>query len=318
MNIVTRDQWKAQPPVRRRPTPIDPAEQMGWVLHWYGRAVRADSLAAETKVLQRFQRACMADNGYSDLPHSFYVGQSGNVYEGRGWRWDQFANGEREVVPLDENGNMGWYSVCWLGGDNQQPTREVIRSITDLIHYSRTELGVHLKVQPYSDWRASVSAPGARLEQLARTLHNWPIPVAEPPEPQHRSVSAAANPALPPPPKLPPPPDLGGQPAEKSRVQVGARGASTTAATTPQKRSLVQCDDGDHAMFVTDGVIKEWVYDRTDAFRMCQAGEVNHGGRDDTGEFRPLLVSRRTLDALPTPGRLPLYPEGWNKGRTCR
>ena len=293
ITIVSRDQWKAQPPVRRRPTPIDPAEQMGWVFHWYGRAVRADTLASESKVLQRFQRSCMSDHSYSDLPHSFYVGQSGNIYEGRGWHWDQFANGEREVVPLDENGNLGWYSVCWLGGDNQQPSREVIRSLTDLVHYSRVELGVHLKVQPFSDWRASATAPGARLEQLARTLHNWPIPSSEPEPPSQRSVGAMANPNLPPPEKLPPPPK-------------------------PQKRCLVQCDDGDHALFVTDGVIKEWVYDRTDAFRLCQSGEVNHGGRDNTGEFKPLLVSRQTLDALPTPGRLPLYPEGWNKGRTCR
>jgi hypothetical protein len=291
--IVSRDDWKAQPPVRRAPTKIDPAQQRGWVFHWYGRAVRAGNVPSESKFLQQFQKACINDQQFSDLPHSFYIGHDGTIFEGRGWRWDQFAHGTREVYPLDEGGNLGWYSVCWLGGDNQQPSSAVVKNLTRLVHDSRVELGCGMFVAPYSDWRTTPS-PGARLEQLARTLHNWPIPFDNG---EGRSVGAAANPQLAPPPRLSPPPP---------------------PPSPLRKPRLIQANDGDNAVFVTDGLTKEWIYDRTDAHRMCASGEVDHAGRDDSGEFRPILVARCTLDALKTPGRLPLYPEGWQKGRTCR
>lgn len=230
----------------------------------------------------------MDNNGWSDIAYSYMIGQSGTIYEARGWNWDQFANGSDEVAPFDEMGNTDWLSICWLGGEGQEPTSAVIRRLTQLVHDSRTEMGVGMKVRPHSAWKRK-TCPGPRLTQLANTLNDWPIPL----EPQPVPAPAPAPSPTP-----------------------------TPIPTDPFKEldmyTAIRADDGDNAIFLSDGVQKIWVNDGDVFSQLCWNNMVRYRAKDSVGNYQPYIVSRRTVDWLMTVGRLPIYDSSFSGGRSTR
>jgi hypothetical protein len=58
------------------------------------------------------------NNGWSDIAYSFLICPHGSIYEGRGWKWDQFANTPNGTSrdPRLEPAQDGWYTVCFLSG----------------------------------------------------------------------------------------------------------------------------------------------------------------------------------------------------------
>jgi hypothetical protein len=194
IDIFSREQWRARPYRGRAQGGREPIKELasscrGWAVHYNGPPMETKDQADEIRKVRAIQNFHMDAKGWSDIAYSVMIGQSGTIYEGRGWDWDQFANGDDEVAPFAEHGTKGWRSVCWLGGVGQEPSSAVIRVLTMLIHYSRVEKGMGLEVHPHLDWQPK-PCPGPRLTQLCRTLNNWPIPLGplepapQPPAPQ--------------------------------------------------------------------------------------------------------------------------------------
>lgn len=267
--FVGRAEWRARAWQNRRPIPEPSARCRGWAFHFNGPPLNADGgQSEEMRKLRAIQNYHMDTKGWSDIAYSFAIGQSGLIYEGRGWDWDQFANGDDEVYPFNEGGNKRWRSICWLGGLGEEPTSEVIRNLTELVAYSRRIKNMGLEVKPHLDWQDK-PCPGPRLTGLARTLDNWTIPidigdVIEPPDP------------LPEPePELPPPPP------------------STELDMLTSIRAV-----GDGAIYLTDGRRKWWV-DNGDHFdRSCFIGAVRYNGKDASGFYVPYEVSPEYVNWL--------------------
>jgi len=127
LDIRSRIQWGARNPHGRLPILEPPAKCRGWAVHWNGPPMKTDDIDSEMRKVRGIQDFHMNTKRWSDIAYSFLIGQTGTIYEGRGWGWDQFANGDDEVAPFTEKGNKGWRSVCWLGGEGQKPTSAVIR-----------------------------------------------------------------------------------------------------------------------------------------------------------------------------------------------
>ena len=280
IRIVTRAEWGARPPTRK-PRIQDTQKLRGWAIHFNGPAVTNKD---EVKFLRGVQNYHMDSHGWSDIAYSFMIGQSGTIFEGRGWSWDQFANGTDEVAPFDEGGNTDWLSIMWCGGEGQEPTSPVIRNLTNLINDSRREMGVGMRVRPHSAWKHK-TCPGPRLTQLANTLDNWVIPIGDaPPTPL-------------------PPPTTGPMPDPLKELDM---------------QTAIRADDGDNAIFLSDGITKTWVDNGAVFSQLCWNGMVRYRTKDAAGNYQPFIISRATVDWLKTLGRLPTYDANFSGGRSLK
>ncbi|MEU0522774.1 peptidoglycan recognition protein family protein [Streptomyces niveus] len=157
MKLVTRSQWSARP--WRTPngaTPYSRARR-GVKVHYLGSAYadRAhDKCAAYVRSLQSSH---MDGNGWSDIGYSFVVCTHGYVYEGRGLKRRNSANGTTALNEQD-------YAVCFLVGSSglTEPTAAQLDGGRDAIEYCR-EKG------PAGDWIGghrdgyATTCPGAAL-----------------------------------------------------------------------------------------------------------------------------------------------------------
>jgi hypothetical protein len=85
----------------------------------------------------------------------------------------------------------------------------------------------------------------------------------------------------------------------------GVPASNTTAPYS--KRMLVQPDDGDIAIFVSDGRTKEWIPDAHTVRALVGSGNVAAAGADSGGYPIPYKITRSTLNALTPVGPSPNY-----------
>ncbi|MFB6948886.1 peptidoglycan recognition family protein [Streptomyces niveus] len=140
MKLVTRSQWGAR--AYRKPNGATPygRSRRGVKVHYLGAAYSDrthDKCAAYVRALQASH---MDGNGWSDIGYSFVVCTHGYVYEGRGLKRRNSANGNTTLN--DEN-----YAVCALVGSSglTEPTDPQLDGVRDAIEHCR-EKG------PAGDW----------------------------------------------------------------------------------------------------------------------------------------------------------------------
>ncbi len=111
--IIPRAEWGAKPIKGRAAVLNDPAVIRGSVIHHGG--AYWDRARNGAQLVRDVQRMCQtpkpAGKGYSDIMYSFLVTPTltgVEIYEGRGLRWDQFANGDTKV-------NRPWLSIMIAG-----------------------------------------------------------------------------------------------------------------------------------------------------------------------------------------------------------
>lgn len=151
MNYVTRAEWGARPP---RST-ASFWGRLGYAVHYTAGAAPWDE-AAEVRATQQFH---MNARGWSDIAYNWLVGQSGTIYEGRGWTARSAAQGTAY-------GNRYYGAVCWLGGPGDVPTRDALAAIADVVRESR-RLGFGTGLHPHN-WFKSTACPGATLDAWVR------------------------------------------------------------------------------------------------------------------------------------------------------
>lgn len=166
---VTRKEWGANP-VGRRPVTVPTKTRQGVVFHWIGSPCSQPAHTGCDDLVRSVQHTHQAGNGWSDVAYSFIVCQHGYIYTGRGWRWDQFANGETTRGDLEPT--EGWVTVLFLIGGNedgtspQHPSHEAKRAARRLVLAARRR-GAGLRVMPHNAFHPK-ACPGNVLEHIAR------------------------------------------------------------------------------------------------------------------------------------------------------
>lgn len=132
MKLVTRTQWGAR--AYRTPNGATPygRARRGVKLHYLGTAYSDRPHDKCAAYIRQLQAQHMDGNGWSDIGYSFLVCTHGYVYEGRGLRRRNSANGNTALNEQD-------YAVCLLVGSSglTKPTDAQLDGARDAIDYCR-------------------------------------------------------------------------------------------------------------------------------------------------------------------------------------
>lgn len=163
MNYVSRAGWGARPPkyVNQITQPVE-----GIFVHYRGPG---GAPSDEKAALRQDQAYHMDVKGWSDIAYSWAVGNTGTIYELRGW-------GVRGGHTADWNNRS--HAVLWIGGDEGTPSSAALDSIATVRAEHRARYGGwvkgHRDVNP-------TSCPGDRLYAHLRAgrFDSAPIPPPE-------------------------------------------------------------------------------------------------------------------------------------------
>jgi hypothetical protein len=132
MKLVSRSQWGAR--AYRTPNGATPygRARRGVKLHYLGTAYSDRPHEQCAAYVRQLQAQHMDGNGWSDIGYSFVVCTHGYVYEGRGLKRRNSANGNTTLNDQD-------YAVCLLVGSSglTKPTSAQLNGARDAIEYCR-------------------------------------------------------------------------------------------------------------------------------------------------------------------------------------
>jgi len=157
MNIITRDMWGAKP---NKTKFSKLGEVKGLVIHWsaYPTAVGNQ---AEIDQVKKIQALHQNDRGWNDIAYNFLVGDTGQLYEGRGFGNRSAAQGGNSRQEINYN-NKHYVAVCWLGGSNptDKPSAKAVESVKWLYEQVGGELRPHSSFKqtacPGDAWRQHI------------------------------------------------------------------------------------------------------------------------------------------------------------------
>ncbi len=176
MRFVSRADWGADAPTGRTEAP---GQTRGIGVHWLGPgSSRSDhgQCAGQMREIQAFHMG--ADRGWADFAYNAAACRHGYVFEGRGRRVRNAANGGGTRNGTDAN--AGWSSVVYLEGtDGPGLTPEGADAINNAAEYLGVADGEWLGHRDF----LSTECPGARLYDWVHAGHPAPSP-APPPQPK--------------------------------------------------------------------------------------------------------------------------------------
>ena len=169
MNVITRDMWGAKP---NKTKFSKLGEVKGLVVHWsaYPTAVGNQ---AEMDQVKKIQALHQNDRGWNDIAYNFLVGDTGQIYEGRGWGNRSAAQGGNSREEINFN-NKHYVAVCWLGGS--KPTDKPSVKANEAVNWLYEQVGGELR--PHSSFKQT-DCPGDAwrqwiIERLAvKDIKEW-------------------------------------------------------------------------------------------------------------------------------------------------
>jgi peptidoglycan hydrolase-like protein with peptidoglycan-binding domain len=146
---IPRSEWGARPP--KQVNTFSKSE--GIFVHYIGPGGAPSGMEAEKAALRTAQKYHMDTKGWADIAYSFAVGNSGAIYDLRGWG---VAGGHTQ----------GWntksHAVFWIGGDEGIPSDAAFTSLNTVINeHNRRYPGGFVK--GHGDVNAT-SCPGIHLK----------------------------------------------------------------------------------------------------------------------------------------------------------
>ncbi|GGM07654.1 hypothetical protein GCM10010099_24420 [Streptomyces cinereus] len=134
MKLVSRAQWGARAYRLPSGATLYNRARRGVKLHYLGSAYTDRTHDRCDDYIRQIQAQHMDGNGWSDIGYSFLVCTHGYVYEGRGLRRRNSANGNTTLNEQD-------YAVCLLVGSSglTKPTDAQLHGARDAIDYCRKE-----------------------------------------------------------------------------------------------------------------------------------------------------------------------------------
>ena len=167
MNIISRDSWGAKP---NKTKFSKLGEVKGLVIHWsaYPIAVGNQAEMDQAKTIQRLHQV---DRGWNDIAYNFLVGDTGQIYEGRGFGNRSAAQGGNSREEINYN-NKHYVAVCWLGGSKatDKPSDKAVESIKWLYEQVGGELRPHSSFKqtscPGDAWRQHI-IEGLKVQEVS-------------------------------------------------------------------------------------------------------------------------------------------------------
>ena len=157
MNVISRDNWGAKP---NKTKFSKLGEVKGLVVHWSAYPIAVGN-QAEMDQCKQIQRLHQEDRGWNDIAYNFLVGDTGQIYEGRGWGNRSAAQGGNSREEINFN-NKHYVAVCWLGGINptDKPSAKAIESVKWIYEQVGGELRPHSSFKqtdcPGDSWRQHI------------------------------------------------------------------------------------------------------------------------------------------------------------------
>ena len=123
MELLKRKDWGAKQP---KSSFSKLSDIKGLVVHWSAYPT-ALSKTEELTQIKQIQDLHQNDRGWNDIAYNFCVGDSGTIYEARGFENRSAAQGGNTRDEINYN-NRHYVAVCWLGGSNpdDQPSKEAV------------------------------------------------------------------------------------------------------------------------------------------------------------------------------------------------
>jgi hypothetical protein len=156
--VLSREEWKAKPPIAERMTRQTPKEI---VIHHSGvRQNKKLPLAQKLRGLQDFSQK---QKPWGDAPYHFYIGASGQIGETRSVDYQGDTN-----TPYDVKDRI---QIVLEGDfDQEHPAPEQIAALKNLISWLRQTYGIAAaQISSHND-HTSTSCPGKNLKKLIPEL----------------------------------------------------------------------------------------------------------------------------------------------------
>jgi hypothetical protein len=155
VKIISRDNWGAKP---NKTKFSKLGEVKGLVIHWSAYPIAVGN-QAEMDQCKKIQRLHQEDRGWNDVAYNFLVGDTGQIYEGRGFGNRSAAQGGNSRQEINYN-NKHYVAVCWLGGSKatDKPSNKALKSVKWL----HEQVGGELK--PHSSFKQT-ACPGDAWRQ---------------------------------------------------------------------------------------------------------------------------------------------------------
>jgi hypothetical protein len=157
VNVIARDSWGAKP---NKTKFSKLGEVKGLVVHWSAYPIAVGN-QAEIDQVKKIQSLHQNDRGWNDIAYNFLVGDTGQIYEGRGWGNRSAAQGGNSREEINYN-NKHYVAVCWLGGSNatDKPSAKAIESVKWIYEQVGGELRPHSSFKqtdcPGDSWRQHI------------------------------------------------------------------------------------------------------------------------------------------------------------------
>ncbi|MCX7621194.1 MAG: N-acetylmuramoyl-L-alanine amidase [Acidimicrobiales bacterium] len=151
-----RSAWGAKPPKSTDPLPLSKVERL--FIHYVGAGRAPVGRDAEAGMLRSIQADHMG-KGWKDIGYSFAVGQSGTVWECRGWGVVDGATRGQGGVSL---------SICWLG-NKEVPSDAALRAIDGWVAEARNRLGRDVPVLGHRQnpkYPGETDCPGDEMQRI--------------------------------------------------------------------------------------------------------------------------------------------------------
>jgi len=155
VKIISRDSWGAKP---NKTKFSKLGEVKGLVVHWSAYPIAVGN-QAEMDQLKQIQRLHQEDRGWNDIAYNFLVGDTGQIYEGRGFGNRSAAQGGNSRQEINYN-NKHYVAVCWLGGS--EPTHKPSDKAVQSVKWLYEQVGGELR--PHSSFKQT-SCPGDAWRQ---------------------------------------------------------------------------------------------------------------------------------------------------------
>ena len=155
VKIISRKMWGAKP-AKTKYSKLGEVKSLA--VHWSAYPVAVGNQAEIDQVV-KIQKLHQDDRGWNDVAYNFLVGDTGQIYEGRGWGNRSAAQGGNSRQEINYN-NKHYVAVCWLGGSNptDKPSAEALAAIKGLAEIVGGEL------KPHSDFKQT-NCPGDAIRQ---------------------------------------------------------------------------------------------------------------------------------------------------------
>jgi hypothetical protein len=157
VNVIARDIWGAKP---NKTKFSKLGEVKGLVVHWSAYPIAVGN-QAEIDQVKKIQALHQNDRGWNDIAYNFLVGDTGQLYEGRGFGNRSAAQGGNSREEINYN-NKHYVAVCWLGGSNptDKPSAKAVESVKWLYEQVGGELRPHSSFKqtdcPGDAWRQHI------------------------------------------------------------------------------------------------------------------------------------------------------------------